>query len=219
MADKESVEKIISQIEEDGEKEINSILGKAESTASGIIEKAEKNVGLIAEKILKEAKERGDLTRRRLLSSVSIEVKRAKLKAREEIISKINEMVRAKLEGVRGSGEYSDVMVRLIVEAVLSLEGDSFQVYVDRRDISMLEEKVFPLVIEALRPEGRKVDRLEALQLEKDSLGGARVGVPGGRVIFDNTFEARIYRLRDRNRDIIFEEVFETEGSEGSGSA
>ncbi|HSG28186.1 MAG TPA: V-type ATP synthase subunit E family protein [Candidatus Krumholzibacterium sp.] len=219
MADNESVEKIISQIQEDGEQEISSILSKAESTASGILEKAAQNAGEIAEKILKDARDRGELTRRRLLSSVSIEVKRARLKAREEIISKINDMVRTELERVRGSEGYPDIMAGLIVEAVLSLEGDSFQVYADRRDLSMLEEKVFPMVKEALVPEGRKVARLEAMQLEKDSLGGARVGVPGGRVVFDNTFEARMYRLRDRTRDIIFEEVFETEGSEGSGSA
>jgi len=219
VEDKESVEKIISQIEKDGENEISSILGKAESTAAGIIEKAEKNAGEVAEKILKEARERGELTRRRLLSSVSIEVKRAKLKAREEIISKINEMVTAGLKDVRVSEGYTEVMVRLIAEAVMSLDGGSFQVHADRRDLSMLEDKVFPLVVEALLPEGRKIESLEALQLEKDSLGGARVGVPGGRVIYDNTFEARMYRMRDRIRDIIFEEVFETEGSEGSGSA
>ena len=91
----------------------------------------------------------------------------------------------------------------------IRLEGDTFQVHVDRRDIGLLDENVFSAVREAMAAESRDIAGLEPMPLEKNSLGGARVGVPGGKVIFDNTFEARIYRLRDRTRNIIFEEVFE----------
>jgi V/A-type H+-transporting ATPase subunit E len=219
VADNESVDRIVDQIKEDGEKEISSILEKAERTASEIIEKARDSVDEIAGKILKEAEEKGDLARRRLLSSVNIEVKRAKLKAREEIVSKINEDVERGLADARAEAGYPELLAELIVEAVRGLDGDTFQVYVDRRDIGLIDEKVFGMVREAMAAESRNISGLEAMLLEKNSIGGARVGVPGGKVIFDNTFEARIYRLRDRTRNIIFEEVFESGGSEGSGSA
>ncbi|MBU8922489.1 MAG: hypothetical protein KOO63_11785 [Bacteroidales bacterium] len=219
MADNESVDRIVDQILEDGEKEVSSILEKAERTASEILEKARNMADEIGGKILREAEEKGDLARRRLLSSVNIEVKRAKLKAREEIVSKINEEVERGLADARSETEYPELLADLIVEAISGLEGDTFQVYVDRRDIGLLDEKVFRMVRETMAVESRDISGLEALVLEKSSLGGARVGVPGGKVIFDNTFEARIYRLRDRTRNIIFEEVFEIEGSEGSGSA
>ncbi|MBN2071009.1 MAG: V-type ATP synthase subunit E [Candidatus Krumholzibacteriota bacterium] len=219
MVDNESVERIVSQIFEDGEKEIASIIDKAQRTASEITAKAEKAGEEIAARILKESKEKGDTIHRRLLSSVNIEVKRTKLKAREEIVAAVNKKVRDGLEGVRSGSDYPGLLAVMIIEAITALDGGRFQVYVDRADIDLLRKEVFDIVKEKIRKEGREIELLEDMVLDKRSIGGARVGVPGGRVIYDNTFEARMYRMRDEIRNIIFEEVFEPEGSEGSNSA
>ncbi len=219
MVNNESVDKIVGQIQEDGEKERRSILEKAGQTASEITGRAENNRDEIAARIIKEAQDKGDLARRRLLSSVKIEVKRARLKSREEIVSRINARVGAVLGEARKDADYPSILTDLVVEAVRKLRGDSFFVHVDRRDIGTLREKVFPEVKRRMAAESRQVAVLEAVELEKDSFGGARVGVPDGKVIFDNTFEARLYRMRDEARNIIFRVVFEPEGREGSGSA
>ena len=219
MVDNESVEKIVDKIREDGEAEIRSILDKAERTAADIVDKAEKKASVASEGILKEAREKGETTSRRLLSSVSIEVKRAKLKRREDIINIIRASVEKELEKAREREDYPSILAALIVEAIEALEGDSFEVYVDNRDIAILKDKVFKDVKQRLSAAGREAGSIVALPLEKSSLGGARVGIPGGKVIFDNTFEARLYRMRDRIRNLIFEEVFEPEGSEEPGSA
>ena len=219
MVDNESVEKICSQIREDGEKEIESILGKAEQTASDIKAKAEERGRKIADKVIKEAEEKGETAQRRLLSSVNLEVRRTKLKAREEVVSNAYEKVREVLNRLKGGKSYPEILANLIAESVIALEGNSFVVYVDSKDLGLLESRVFPAVKKLVEKEGRRVEGFEARSLKEPSLGGARVGVPGGNVVFDNTFEARIYRLRDSIRNIIFEEVFSPEGSEESGSA
>lgn len=208
MEDNESVDKICSQIIEDGEREIESIRGKADETASGIIEKAEEEARRLSEKLLKEAGERGELERRRLLSSVNLEVKRTKLRAREEVVSVVREKVSEILKKQRQRDDYTGNLAGLITEAIGALDGEQFVVYVDRRDLDILKGRVFEAVRDAVRDSGRRVGQLEARVLDKPTLGGARVGVPGGKVIFDNTFEARMYRLRDEIRNIIFEEVF-----------
>ena len=219
MVDNGSVDKIRNRIREDGEKEIESILGKAEQTASDIKAKAEERGGKTADKIIKEAEEKGETAQRRLLSSVSLEVKRTRLKSREEVVSNAYERVRRALEDRRGKKDYPVILSNLIAESVLALGGDSFMVYVDRRDLGLLESKVFPAVKKIIEENGRNVKGFEAKALEAPSLGGARVGVPGGNVIFDNTFEARMYRLRNTIRSVIFKEVFSPEQSEESGSA
>lgn len=219
MVDNEAVDRIVSRIIEDGEKEIASIIDKAERTASEILEKAEENGGSDAEKILKESREKAEAIRRRLLSGVNIEVKRTKLKAREEVVSSINRKVLKGLEDIRPGSGYPRLLAEVIIEAITGLDGNSFLVYVDRRDMNLLREQVFSLVRDGLQKQARQIETFEETPLEKSSLGGARVSVPGGRVIYDNTFEARIYRMRDKIRNIIFEEVFEPEGSEDSSSA
>ncbi|MBN1164682.1 MAG: hypothetical protein JXB45_08895 [Candidatus Krumholzibacteriota bacterium] len=219
MVDKESVEKICSQIREDGEKEVESILAKAARTAQEIVAGAEEKGRAAAEKNIKEATAQGKTAQRRLLSSVNIEVKRAKLKAREEVISKVRGEVEKSLADIRQGESYPRIMVQLICEGVRALEGEEFIVYADRRDIGLLQDTVFPRVQKAMAEENRAVKKLKAEILDKQTLGGARVGVPGGKVIYDNLFEARMYRLRDQIRNIVFENVFYPEGSEDSGSA
>jgi vacuolar-type H+-ATPase subunit E/Vma4 len=219
VVDNESVERICKQIREDGEREIDSILEKARSTAAEIIGKAEANRDEAAAKIMHEAEEKGKMESRRLLSSVNIEVKRAKLRAREEVVAVITKKVEEALAGIRSTAAYPDILTGLVIEAVRGLEGKSFVVYVDRKDLSMLEEKVFPRIREIMAAESAPVSSLQARPLEKSSAGGARVGHPGGNVIYDNTFEARMFRYRDDVRKVIFDEVFYSEDSGETGIA
>jgi len=217
LVDNESVDKICSRIREDGEKEIESILEKAKQTADDIIARANRAGEEAAEKILKEAREKGETARKRLLSSVNLEVKRAKLRAREEIVQTVNERVGKALDRYRKSGDYASVLTGLVLEAVSALEGDSFVVQANPEDIDLVERSVFPAVREAAGE--RAIAKLEAKPFERPSTGGVQVGMPGGKVIYDNTFEARLYRLREEIRNIIFEEVFSSKESEEPGSA
>jgi vacuolar-type H+-ATPase subunit E/Vma4 len=219
VVDNESVERICGQIREDGDKEIESILEKARSTAAEIIGKAEATRDEAAAKIMHEAEERGKTESRRLLSSVNIEVRRAKLRAREGVVAVITKKVEEALEKIRSAAGYPDILTGLVIEAVRGLEGKSFVVYVDRRDLGMVEEKVFPRIREIMSAESAPVSSLQARPLEKSSAGGARVGHPGGNVIYDNTFEARMFRYREDIRKVIFDEVFHPEDSGETGSA
>jgi vacuolar-type H+-ATPase subunit E/Vma4 len=219
LVDKESVEKICEQIREDGEREVASILDKARSTAADIIGKAEVKRDEAAGKIMRDATERGELESRRLLSSVNIEVRRTKLKAREEIVGIIRKKVEDKLAGIRSSKEYPKILTGLVLEAIHGLGGKSFVVYVDRKDLKLLEEKVFPSVRKTMAGESAPVSSLQARPLEKSSTGGARVGHPAGNVIYDNTFEARMFRFRDDIRMTIFDEVFYSQGGGETESA
>lgn len=219
MVDKESVEKICGQIREDGDREIASILDKARSTAADILSKAAAKHDEATEKIMRDAREKGEMESRRLLSSVNIEVRRTKLKAREEVVGVITGKVEEELSGIRSSAGYPDILTGLVVEAVRGLEGKSFVIYVDKRDLGLLEEKIFPRVKETMAAESAPVSSLQARPLEKSSAGGARVGHPGGNVIYDNTFEARMFRYRDDIRMAIFDEVFYPEDDGETGSA
>ena len=216
MVDNESVKEICNRIKEDGEKEIASILDKAEKTALEIIKKAEDEKNRVVKEILAKAEEKGLVERRRQLSGVQIEMKREKLKIREEVITSVMKKVRVSLENVRTRSGYSGILKGLVMDGIEALGGKSFFVFVDRRDFNLTEKEVIPAVLAGF---DGKIENVEIKELEKESIGGVKVGVPGGNVIYDNRFEARMYRLRDAIRNLIFEEIFSLEGREGSGSA
>ncbi|MCK4349309.1 MAG: hypothetical protein KAX13_00535, partial [Candidatus Krumholzibacteria bacterium] len=219
MVDNDSVDKICERIREDGDVEVRSIMAKAKQTADDIIARANSAGEAATEKILKEAREKGEIASKRLLSSVNIEVKRAKLKAREEVVQTVQERVKEALDGYRTSGAYGSVLAGLLLEAIRSLDGDSFIVRAAAADLELIEKEVFPAARKQLKGEGRDVTRLSAEQLDRPVTGGVQVGVPNGNVIYDNTFEARLYRLREEIRNIIFEEVFSEGSKEEPGSA
>ena len=211
MADKESVDKICDQIRGDGAKEVDSIIEKAKRTAAEIVAKAESEAKKVGERIVDEALEKGEVAKRRTLSSVSLEVRRIKLKAREEVVNAVMETVRRDVEGCRKRKDYAQVLAGLINEALRMLEGEEFIVYADARDTALLEAVVFPTVRESMKGQRRAVRRIEAKALPGSTMGGVQVGVPGGNVIYDNTFEARMYRFKDDIRAIIFERVFSSD--------
>ncbi len=208
MTEQESVDKICEQIRDDGAKEAGSIMGKARRTADEIVARAEAKAREAAERIVKDAAERGEIATRRTLSSVSLEVRRIKLRAREEVVTAAMARVGAEMEKARSRDDYADILAGLAVEAISVLEGESFTVHADRRDIALLESRSFPRIREIIKAEGRSARSLEAKPLPAATLGGVQVSVPGGNVLFDNTFEARLYRFREETRAMIFEEVF-----------
>lgn len=219
MANDKSVEEICRRIREDGEKEAESILDKAERTATGIVERAEKKKERIAEEIINEAEQDGENEFRRLLSSIKIEMKREKLKIREEVIEHIMEKVRAELESTRTEEDYCRILEGMILAGVRALEDSSFVILVDRRDIDLTTGRVIPDVKRKIEEETGNPCRFRVEGLSKSVLGGARIKSAEGKVAFDNTFEARMHRLNDDIRNVIFEEVFQLSGSEESGSA
>jgi vacuolar-type H+-ATPase subunit E/Vma4 len=219
LVDNDSVDKICERIRDDGDAEIQSIMEKAKHTADDIVTRANNAGKAAAEKLLKEAQEKGKIASKRLLSSVNLEVKRARLKAREEVVQAIRGRVEESLNAYRTSGGYGSVLAGLVLEAIRSLEGDTFVVRAAAEDLGMIEKEVFPIVRKQLKSEGRDVTRLSTDQLDVPVTGGVQIGVPGGKVIYDNTFEARLYRLREEIRNIIFEEVFSEGSKEEPGSA
>ena len=208
MTEQESVDKICEQIREDGAKEVESITGKARRTADEIVSRAEAKARQAGERIVKDAVERGETAKRRTLSSVSLEVRRIKLRAREEVVTAVMSRVNAAVAEARSRADYAAVLAGLATEAIRVLEGDAFVVHADRRDVALLEAKSFPRIREIMKAEGRSVRSLEAKPLPVAAQGGVQVSVPGGNVIFDNTFEARLYRFREETRSFVFEEVF-----------
>lgn len=207
----ESVDQICERIRGDGQKEIDSILEKARLAAAEIIAKSEEEAKKAGERIVREASEKGELAKKRSLSSVSLEVKRIRLRAREEVVTALMERVKAEIDGSRKRSDYAAILAGLILEALRVLESDEFIVRADRRDLGLLKSDVFPAVREREHGEGRLVEHLKEKELPAPTTGGVQIGVPRGNVIYDNTFEARTYRFRDDIRAIIFKGLFSAE--------
>ncbi|OQX82724.1 MAG: hypothetical protein B6D63_07335 [Candidatus Latescibacteria bacterium 4484_7] len=208
MTNEDSVNEICRQIIADGEHEVSSILEKARRTADDITSKAEEEGKKAAEKILKEADSRVEAIKRRAVSSVELEVKRERLKVRESLFDMVMEKVNELLSSARGRSEYADILAGLAVEAIVALGSANVTIFADSRDVQLVESKVVPKVKDMLAGLGKEIESVDVKPLDKPSIGGVVVGVREGNVIYDNTFESRLYRMQSDIRTIVYNELF-----------
>jgi len=208
LTNEDSVNEICRQIIADGEHEVSSILEKARRTADDITSKAEEEGKKAAEKILKEADSRVEAIKRRAVSSVELEVKRERLKVRESLFDMVMEKVNELLSSARGRSEYADILAGLAVEAIVALGSANVTIFADSRDVQLVESKVVPKVKDMLAGLGKEIESVDVKPLDKPSIGGVVVGVREGNVIYDNTFESRLYRMQSDIRTIVYNELF-----------
>jgi len=207
LVNEESVNEICEQIREDGKREVDSILDKAGRTADGIMEKARTEGEKAAQEIMKDAEAKAQAIKKKILSSVALEAKREKLRLREELFEEVISLVKEKLARLRESKRYPEVLARLALEAIEALGRNEVTVYADRRDIELVRDEVVPAIIGKVKEKGIAVDSITVSELERQVLGGLMVGATGGNVIYDNTFESRIYRMENDIRTIVYREI------------
>lgn len=207
MVNEESLNEICRQILEDGQREVDSILDKARRTADSILEKARQNGQKASEEILKEAEAKAQAIKKRTLSTVALEAKRERLRLREELFKEVMSRIKEKLGKLRELEQYPEVLTRLAFEAIDALRKNEITIFADSRDIELVKKEVVPSVVGKAKEKGVEIDSVEVRELDRPVLGGLMVGATGGNVIYDNTFESRIYRMENEIRGIVYREV------------
>jgi len=203
-----SVELLCRKIEEDARREVESIISRAEKSAAELRARYSSDAGKVRDEILERARAKADAVRRRTLSGVNLETKRMSLQAREEIIGEVLSMVMDKLEGLRKEDRYRDILKGLLLEAFEALGERETVAIFDEADRDLVDEGFISEVRSHLNELYGDDVSLEVSREFHRSGGGLILRSKDGRVSFDNTFDARLRRMRDSLRLAIVKEVF-----------
>lgn len=187
------------EIREQSEAEAAAILEQAEKESRGILDEAKAESEKVKADILRKAEVQAEAVRRRIVSGVHLEIKRQALRTREELLSKIFQAVKERLEGLRKTKAYEPFLKKMIVEGVLALDaelvevmaGDVEKKHITRQFLSQLEKEV--------RKQGGKEVKLR-LSEQTFPEGGVVLISSDGRMKFDNRFSARMERLEREMR-------------------
>lgn len=208
MTDHEvSSEVLCREIRTQSESEASSILEEAEKDVERIRQKAAQDAEKDREKTLSGAQIQAGASRRKMLSSVHLEVKKQTLRNREAILARIFQEVRKKLDAFRSDGEYAEFLMACVVEGALAVESETIQVVCGKTEEKKLTPAALESIQKTLAQEGR-VCRLELTEGD-DGEGGVLVQSSDGRMRFDNRFSARIRRMEHRLRLEAMKKVFE----------
>lgn len=192
----QTAESIRREIMETAESEIREILASAEQEAKRILEEARRE----AEKIQTEAKKKSlaqaETLRKRILSGLHLEVQRIHLQTIEETMVKIFEKVLERLETFRKTPSYEAFLDRMVLEGVLAIDSAEIHILggeIEKKLLSSNRLRVLEKKAESL---GKKV-QLKLLP-ETLSEGGVLLRSSDQRQLFDNRFQSRMRRFRDR---------------------
>ena len=182
---------------------------RAKKDADALLAEARTKADAIAAEMLAEA-EADAVSRTRVeLATVPLEEKRMDLLAREAVIAGIFDEALARL-GERGDD--ADTIARLALAAAGKMSRTTLVLRVAPRDAALLDD-AFLARLAGAAPKGTSFTRGEPLA---DGAGGVLVVTEDGREMFDNTFETRLRRLRERLREEVAARLWRAEKSEAN---
>ncbi|MEM2239268.1 MAG: V-type ATP synthase subunit E family protein [Candidatus Bathyarchaeia archaeon] len=196
------LEDFIKRIRMRREEEAQEILKKAEEEAMKIIEAAKEEARIKAlkeaERIVQEAESKSIMMKR-------IAETKARLTYRLRILQEKNKLIEAVFENVMEflkekvvpSAEYEKILEKLILEAAVAIGGGELKVILSKP--CQLDFENLAKVVE--EKTGVKT-KFETILKPMSFIGGALVTNKDESVIFDNTFEGRIKRMK---KDLIRE--------------
>ncbi|MBI2954979.1 MAG: hypothetical protein HYY30_11735 [Chloroflexi bacterium] len=192
MASQEGLKALSSAILDDARRRGEGILRNAQERADVIIRQAQEAAAARRQAIVVEAQRDADGYKRQVVSTARLQAKSLLLTKRENIISRAFEIARDRLRSSLKQGERESILARFVSEAATSLDGGRLTVRANKSDSAFLT----PAFLEAVESRLAKSGIVSDLQTGPavDIIGGVVAERDGGRVKYDNSFEARLER-------------------------
>ncbi|MBN1781554.1 hypothetical protein JW948_10540 [bacterium] len=199
---------IREEIRQQSLNEAEGILESARKEETRILAEAEKESGMIRDKALKNAGNDADSLKRKILSSVHLEVKKEQMKHRENVLKRMMTEIHKKLDEFRNHRDYPAFLRDSLIEAVLALNSDSVKVVAGVPEKKLLDKNLLEETMQKLKSaHGLNVEMILASETLNE--GGVLVISGDGRTRYDNSFSAQLSRNEDETRLTIYKEVFQ----------
>lgn len=181
----EGAERIINKILDDARVKAENNIEQAKKQADSIIDAAEKEAEKKKAEILDNAAKDASETKKRLIAVAELEIRKIKLKAKQELITRVFEQVVETLNSLPAE-RYKEMISNMIVNSAKT--GDE-EILLSRRDKERVGNDIIGIVNAKLRERGLRSNM---------KISGDTVDIKGGFVLrsenieFNNSFEAII---------------------------
>ena len=199
----QALEQAIMEI---AQQEARTILEAAKIKADSIRRQAEKQAQLESDHILEAAQQDVKTLVEQATSKARLEAQMLKLQRREKVLAHTIANVRQQLVTIPEQHEYANIVRGLIREAATRLGDEAFVIEADSKTRAVLNEDFLNQLENDLNI-NLKLPLQEGGQLEKrtafDGTGIVLTAVNGHRR-YDNTLEARLTRMQEELRTVVY---------------
>jgi len=183
-----ALDRVIKKVTEEAMKECLSLLNSAEKDAMELLDGEIHDTIAEATEIIESAKRQAELERSRILGMAEVEARNETLAAIEDYVNMTIERAMEKLRSAPALPDYKEAMRKLLLEGLNAIGSDA-KVWTNAEGMHILKE----LVDEISMSTGLKVYVSDE---PIDCIAGLKVSSLDGKVVFDNTVEGRLGRLR-----------------------
>lgn len=148
--------------------------------------------------ILDQAKQEADRIRGQSLATGQLKARTFQLESREKLLNEVFAKVRQQIGDVSKSKEYEKITSQLLREALSQLNAQTAVVHADKVTLKILNDGVLEKVAKDLKAELSVGKTLE-------DRTGVFVEASQGRLVYDNTLETRLDRLKNGLRSSVFQ--------------
>ena len=192
MSENENLEALIERVLAKARAEAETMTERAEKAAErerGQAEEQARKRVEAAEAVVREAAQERRYSRE---AEVQQAERRSLMNEREEAVDAIFAAALQDLSVMADPAQRRELLVGLICEGIAVVGGDTVRVCLNAAEQALAEDPAFPKEIEGVAV---AID-----ELPMACSGGPVVSDVAGRIVFENTFEARLERARERLR-------------------
>lgn len=180
-----TVNKVLSQAESD-------MISKIDAAYDNALNKLVSSKGTMESdynKIIDGAKKQAENLKRQMVGSSRLSVRNKQLVLVEEAIGNAFEKAEAKIDSLRGSEEYASMMKKLMEDGLKAVSTEEVVMECSAKDKNIVKKIASEL------ERSTKV-KIRVSEETIETLGGVKVKSKDGSMVYDNTLDSRIERLK-----------------------
>jgi V/A-type H+-transporting ATPase subunit E len=204
------IEYTVKKVSDESLAEMLQIISESKAAALEMVSRKMNEAQTEVVRISEQQKRQADALKKQMIGTAEMTARNQSLEIVEQNLNAAFSQALQKLESMTADSLYEQVVKSMIVEGVDEVEGKEFVVTANTRDQQVVQK----VIAEVSRERGITIVR-SATRLN-NSIGGVVIASSDGYVTFDNTFEARLERLKPTLRKRIAKLFEDTSSASGS---
>jgi len=188
----QAVERVLNSIVDEVFKEVSEGIRQALDESLALLKKVRGEVLQEVRKKVGEGRRRAEAERLRRISAAEMKAKWARVQLLDEFVNQVFDESLNRLSELRNKGQYKAILVNLVLEGLTALNTRSAILVGSKEDAQLLGEVAEDLA-------GRSYS-VKVSNETVETVGGVKVLLEDGSITYDNTFEARLERIKPELR-------------------
>ncbi len=188
------IEYTVKKVSDEALTEMLQSVAESKAAALDVVTKKTSEAEAEALRIAEQQRRQAEALRRQIIGSAEMTSRNQTLEIVEENLNAAFSRALERLGEMTSQVEYNRILKALVLEGIDEVGGSQFVVMANARDQQLLQ-----LIVEQVSHE-RDVSIVRSDSRTQNSVGGVVISSVDGFVTFDNTYEARLERLRPELR-------------------